>query len=390
MSLFGKQRTRGIGMEKNVNPVLQFVMQEIYKKRKPLPEIPRTVVRYEKVQDKIFSEIWFMTPGCTHDRNGGCTMCNYGKGNHVSPKEIACELAIRIRQLPKNLQELIITPTGSMLDEQEVPLELFTEILGLLKHTTINDFLIETRIDTVSAEKLELMKQTVHADRIFIETGIEAWDDWILRNCVNKNMKLKDLGPALNTIHHAGMYACANIGIGIPFLNERMSIKVAVTSVETALKMGFDSVVLFPYHVKPGTLSAWLWEQNLYQCCSLWALIEVLGTFPAEMLDKIHISWYRNYYDDPQKILLSPDTCDTCREDVLKLLDDYKNHPCQEVRGKLLSLSCSCRDIWKQKLLLQPDYVEMDQIAAIYRKMGHAFGISPNMVEQEIICMIKE
>ena len=176
MSLFGKQRTRGIGMEKNVNPVLQFVMQEIYKKRKPLPEIPRTVVRYEKVQDKIFSEIWFMTPGCAHDRNGGCTMCNYGKGNHVSPKEIACELAIRIRQLPKNLQELIITPTGSMLDEQEVPLEIFTEILGLLKHTTTSDFLIETRIDTVSAEKLELMKQTVHADRIFIETGIEAWE----------------------------------------------------------------------------------------------------------------------------------------------------------------------------------------------------------------------
>lgn len=377
-------------MEKNVNPVLQFVMQEIYKKRKPLPEIPRTVIRYEKVQDKVFSEIWFMTPGCAHDRNGGCTMCNYGKGNYVSPKEIAHELESRIRELPENLQELIITPTGSMLDEREVPLELFTEILGLLKYTTTSDFLIETRIDTVSAEKLELMKQTVHADRIYIETGIEACDDWILRNCVNKDMKLKDLEPALNTIHHAGMYACANIGIGIPFLNERMSIKVAVTSVEKALKMGFDSVVLFPYHVKPGTLSAWLLEQNLYQCCSLWALIEVLGTFPAEMLEKIHISWYRNYYDDPRKILLSPDTCDTCREDVLKLLDDYKNHPCQEVREKLLFLSCCCRDKWKQQLLLQPDHVEMDQIAAIYRKMGHAFGISPNMVEREIICMTEE
>lgn len=372
-----------MSIDRKVNTVLRDTMRKIYQERKPLPENPKTVVRYEKVKDRAFSEIWFMTPGCSHDRDGGCTMCNYGKGHVASPEEILRELGEQLGKLPENLQELIVTPTGSMLDEQEVPQYLFLEICRLLEHITANDFLIETRVDTISTEKLELMAQYIHADKIYIETGVEVCDDWILRNCVNKNMDMEDLRQALELIHGAGLYACANIGIGIPFLSERMSIRAAVDSVSEALKMGFDSVVLFPYHIKPGTLSAWLWERGLYQCCSLWALIEVLGEFPSELLGKIHISWYRNYYDDKKKILLSPDTCDICREEVLGLLDEYKNYPGEMARQKLLSLSCDCKDKWKQSLTLQPDYVEMERITAIYRQMGDAFHISKDVVEQE-------
>lgn len=377
-------------MDRKVNLALRAVMRKIYWNRKPLPKKPRTVVRYERVQDKVFSEVWFMTPGCSHDRNGGCTMCNYGKGHCVSHEEILQELGTRMGELPENLQELIVTPTGSMLDELEVPRDLLTGILELLEPVTANNFVIETRADTVSAEKLELIRQSIHADQIYIEIGVEACNDWILRNCVNKNMNMEELRQALKIIHSANMHACANIGIGIPFMSERMSIMTAVNSVKAAFEMGFDSVVLFPYHVKPGTLSAYLWKMGDYQCCSLWALIEVLRMFPPEMLGKIQISWYRNYYDDQKKILLSPDTCDVCREEVLGLLDEYKNHPGEKTREKLLSLSCECRDIWKQKLLSQPDYVDMDKVAAIYRRLGRRFEIRADIVEQEIIYMNME
>lgn len=377
-------------MKRRVNPVLRAIMQKIYRERMPLPEEPKIVARYEKVQGRVFSEVWFMTPGCFHDRNGGCTMCNYGKGHTVNPKEIVEELKKKIDELPANLQELIVTPTGSMLDEQEVPSELFLEILKILEHITTNNFFIETRIDTITAEKLELMKQYIHADKIYVETGVEACNDWILRNCVNKNLDLQEIEQALGTIHSIGMYVCANIGIGIPFLSERMSVKAAIDSVTRAFHMGFDSVVLFPYHIKPGTLSFQLWEQGLYQCCSLWSLIEVLGAFPTEMLEKIHISWYRNYYDDPGKILSSPNTCENCREKVLNLLDGYKNYPCGETRKKLLALSCKCREDWRQEFLLQPDYVDMDKVATIYRKLGQTYKIPKDEVEQEIIYMTSE
>lgn len=377
-------------MSRRKNPVLRIIMQDIYRNRRPLPENPRTAVRFERVQDRVFSEVWFMTPGCSHDRNGGCTMCNYGKGHRVSHKEILRELELKIKELPKNLQELIVAPTGSMLDNQEVPQELFAEILKLLEPVTVNNFLIETRADTVSTEKMKLMKQYIHADRIYIEIGVEVCNDWILRNCVNKDMDMEELRRTVQMVHNTNMYACANIGIGIPFLSERMSILTAADSVKAAFHMGFDSVVLFPYHIKPGTLSAYLWELGDYQCCSLWALIEVLGMLPQEMLDQTHISWYRNYYDDPRKILLSPDTCDACREVVLECLDEYKNYPGAEAQEKLLSLSCKCKDVWKRKIFSQPDFLDMKETAAIYRRLGSQFGIPVDLVEQEIALMEAE
>lgn len=376
--------------QKKINPILSLITQKIYKDRKPLPEMPRISARYEKVQDKAFSEIWFMTPGCSHDRNGGCTMCNYGKGHYVNHKEILQELGGQIEKLPENLQELIVSPSGSMLDDREVPQELFVEILKLLENVITNDFLIETRADTVAPDKLKLMRQHIHADRIFIEIGVETCNDWLLRNCINKNMNMEDLDKAVGIIHDSGMYACANIGIGIPFLNERMNIITAFDSVKAAFRMGFDSVVLFPYHIKPGTLSAYLWENGKYQCCSLWALIQVLEMLPQKMLEQVHISWYRNYYDDKKKILLSPNTCDACREDVLRLLDLYKNHPGAKTAGKLRALSCECQKAWKEKVFSQPDYVDMDRIATLYRWLGEKFGISKEIVEHEISYMDME
>lgn len=376
-------------IDQNINPVLRTVMQKIYQSRRPLPEIPRTVVRHERVNDQAFCEVWFMTPGCFHDQKGGCTMCNYGKGRYVNPDDILSELKTQFEALPTDVHELIVTPIGSMLDEQEVPQKLFEQILGLLKTVRTNEFFIETRLDTIFAEKLEQIRQSIHADRIYIEMGLEAYDEWVLRNCVNKNLDLTQIPFALQTIHRAGMFACANIGIGIPFLNERTSIAMAIRSVNMAFQVGFDSVVLFPYHVKPGTLSAWLWKRGLYRCCSLWALIEVLRAFPPELLDRIHISWYRNYYEDPGKILASPTTCDKCCEDILKLLDAYKNHPGKEAQEALCAASCECRDLWWQQLLSSPNYVVMDQLAAVYRQMGHTFGISKDAVEKELISMAR-
>ena len=65
------------------NAVLKNVMQKVYNDRKPLKREIISQVRTETVNDSAFCEIWFMTKGCTHDAEGGCTMCNYGKGHDV-------------------------------------------------------------------------------------------------------------------------------------------------------------------------------------------------------------------------------------------------------------------------------------------------------------------
>lgn len=367
-----------------VNPVLRQIAAEIYRGRTPLPTDTLTNVRVERVRDRAFCEVWFMTPGCSHDASGGCTMCNYGKGCAVTPERLLDRLRTEVQMLPHQLQELIVTPTGSMLDEREVSAELREQILRLLWETKCYDFFVETRVDTITPEKLASLKRHVRAERINIEIGVECCQDWVLRNCVNKNMTCADIGTAIEQIHDAGMYVCANVGIGVPFLNERCSIELAKRSIHQLFASGVDYAVLFPYHVKPGTLSAWLWERQLYQCCSLWAIPEVLSDFTAEDLERIQISWYRNYYQQEGKVLASPGCASDCMKDVLSLLDQYRNCPSAASLEPLLTFSGGDREAWRQTLSNQPRGINFYEIQEKYRLLAKHFNIPEPALEAEL------
>lgn len=374
--------------EKRVNSVLRCAMKEIYKARRQLSRNEITHVRSEIVNDRAFCEIWFMTAGCSHDAQGGCTMCNYGKGFEADWNEVLDELELQIRSLPAELQELIVTPTGSMLDDDEVPAFVRDRIYQRLQNIKCCDFIIETRLDTITEEKLLHLKNSIRAEHIFVEVGMECCDDWVLRNCVNKNITVADLEEGIRLIHACGMSACVNIGLGIPFLSERYSINLASASIRQAFAAEADSVVLFPYHVKPGTLSAWLWERELYHCCSLWALVEVLSRFAPEELERIQISWYRNYYKDPSKILSSPNAGENT-EHILRLLDAYKNHPGLKALQPLLDDTSDERRIWKQKIESQSLGIALDRIQEIYRMLSETFHIPPEKLECEWAYMKK-
>lgn len=374
---------------RKINPVLRKIMKEIYQKRNTLPTDYITNARIERVNDGAFCEIWFLTQGCTHDSCGGCTMCNYGKGANVDKDVILRQVSSRIAELPPNLQELVVSPTGSMLDDEEVSPELRKQILELLHKTECYDFFIETRADTISRNKLQLLKNSIQAERINIEIGVECYNDWVLRNCVNKNMLRSDLEEVLNVIHESGMRAYANIGVGVPFLTEKCSIKLAKRSVRDLFDKGFDCVVLFPYHVKQGTLLEWLWERGYYKCCSLWSIPEVLSEFAPDELERIHISWYRNYYTYQKKIVESPVVGNECMDFVLSGLDEYKNHPCASSLQPLLDFSCQDKNNWYGSLSNQSENIEFDIIEHIYRVLGEAFEIEDREIIDELNYMKK-
>lgn len=358
-------------------------MQMVYNDRKPLKREIISQVRTETVNDGAFCEVWFMTKGCTHDAEGGCTMCNYGKGYDVDETAVVQELARQVRNLPEKLQELIVTPSGSMLDDEEVPKAMRERIFELLNHTQCEDFYIETRADSITREKLESLRGSVNAKRFNIEIGAESCDDWIMRNCINKKLTCEDLQDAVDMIHAAGMYVYLNIGIGIPFLTEHCSIEYAKKSIRKAFAMGCDSVVLFPYHVKPGTLLWWLWKHELYSCCSLWAIPEVLSGFTADELERIHISWYRNYYTDKSKIVSSPAVEEENLEQVLLLLDEYKNHPGIGSLTPLMELQSEGRTQWALKIKKQSPEIEPDRVRGLYTLLADAFGISREELDEE-------
>lgn len=366
------------------NAFLKKIMQEVYLRRTPLPENPKTVVRTERVDGGVLCEVWFMTSGCCHDMDGGCVMCNYGKGRLVQQDEIIDQLRDRFDGLPQGLRELVINPSGSFLDDREVPLDVRTRIVALLKNIPFDTLTVESRADILSFTALEELRNLLGEKKICIEIGVESLHPWLLRNCINKGLMLENISTAVSQIHSLGMYAVANIGLGIPFISESANIIQTTASIHMALRMGFDQVVLFPYHVKPGTLLKELYGLKLYQCVSLWSLVQVLSNLDPDDLPKTNISWYRNNYTDKSKVLSSPTTCMKCEENMLGLLDDYRNNPSQSSAGRLTNLECGCYDDWIEARTHEPQGIVFDDAANMYRTLAKIFKVDSGLLDAEL------
>lgn len=314
-------------------------------------------------------------------------MCNYGKGSECQEDVVSEEIQKTLSQMPKEYEEFIISPIGSMLDTNEVSDRMFEQLQAALRGIKSEVMITETRADSVTREGLERLKHLFHSKYQCVEIGVESDDDWILRNCVNKGAVTEDYKRAIRLIKDAGMNAIVNIGLGIPFMSERAAILYALRAVQSADNWGADSIVLFPYHVKPDTLTGELFRMNEYAPVSLWSLVEVLGSLDEELLCKTRISWYKNYYKESWKILASPETCKQCRDEVLVLLDDYKNTMDPSAIRRLMQFSCICRDEWNYRIESEDMEISFENIERIYRKLAVRYDINSAALESELEIM---
>jgi len=326
--------------------------------RRGRPRLADTVPSFNRVEfvpSGTYAEVWFSTDGCTWDREGGCTMCNYGRGLALTPDETVRVVCAALARLPAQISELLISPSGAFFDEREVPLAARRGILAAVAAVACERFLIETRVETVTEENVAELYRSVPGRRLGIEVGLESSDDWIQRFCVNKGTDDGCFRRASLATKSYGVALYANVCLGTAFLSEGEAIEDAARSVIWSLENGADIAVLFPLHVKPFTLLATLHSEGRYQPVSLWSLAAVLerlarhdATFPA----RTEIAWYKSYYADPSKILASPRTCDRCQEAVVALFDAYRarlDHPSIEA---LAFFECSCKDAWRDRLVV--------------------------------------
>ena len=372
-----------------VNPVLRQVMRGIYEQRTSFPIMYYCDTRLERVNNKFFSQMFFMSRGCSHDLKGGCTMCNYGYGKEqeIDSRAVLAEIKKKASELPKHLHELVVGPTGSLLDEEEVPAPFFSQVLDTLSGIECDEFTCETRADSVTKDKLKMLKEKIHSPKITLELGVESIDQWCLRNCINKNTSFKRIEEAIQVAHAEDVQICGNIGIGFPFVNEAYSIYSAVTSIRKLLEMNVSCVTLFAYNIRPGTLLEWLWRRGMYKCTSLWGIVEVLSHFTDEELKRIQISWYRNYYTDKSKILQMPYLCSNCEEDVLTLFDEYRNEPCMATLQPLISYDCCCKKDWYEQYKKQSSCVDFVNVKHAYSEMAKEFSVPTQLLEKELYYM---
>lgn len=376
-------------MNRKTNEALRQMALAAYQRRPVLPEKYQTMFRLEQVNGGLFCDAWFMSGGCSHDARGGCTMCNYGKSSgKVHQKEILAQIHQMIQGFSRPFEDFLLTPSGSILDEREVSLEFLEQLLKEIEQVQAKRFIVETRADTISEEKLSCFDRLKKKMDCYIEIGLESSSDWILKHCVNKDMTAGDFRKAMTIVHKAGLKATANIGIGIPFLNERFSVSHTIQTIEDALRWGADSVVLFPYHVKQGTVLRDMERLGLYQCISMWSLIEVLWHFRNDEPERIQISWYKDYYEKGASgICTSPGTCRQCKERVEALLDRYRNEQGQDVLDSLHAIHCDCRNQWAEMLEQESDTIDYQQIEKKYALLADYYGIEPDLLAKELSVM---
>lgn len=303
-------------------------------------------VRYDTTGRGSFAQIWFATRGCSWDRRGSCTMCNYGTGPSVSSSTIVGyvkDALSSIRNDSVELDELFISPSGSLLDRAEVPDAALSQILDLVSEQPVTRFSFETRPDTLDAATLSRMRRSLPNKAISIGVGLESANPMTLRLLVNKPLAMTGFIDALDMVHNEGIALTANVCIGYPPFSRDEAVADAVTSARWALDAGADEVLLFPLHAKSGTLSGWLHDRSDFYCPSLWQLIDVIVQLPDSQIDRVSISWYRADYGIQPDVLSSPTSCPLCLDKVLAALDAFRARPSRATKAALGALDCSCR-----------------------------------------------
>lgn len=347
------------------------IMQHIYNGRKKLDGHILYNTRIEKVKEGNYVEIWFMTKGCQWDAKGGCTICNYGKGMGIDISAMIQSVSAALNEVDVEIGELAITPSGSLLDEEEVPKEVCNKIFDLVNETAAHTFLFETRAQTVKPDKIKELTSRIKNKKLVVEMGLETGSFFLQKYCINKGYFLREYENAVQLLKKNNISVYANVVLGTPFLTMGQALRDCQNALNWALTHNTEKVVLFPLHVKPGTMLEWLYQKGYYKPVSLWGLVEVLGSIDENLLSRVEISWYKNYYTDKSKIIASPYTCDCCYDGVIRLLDEFRETSSKETIIKLRDYPCNCKSEWKETG--KEKYSVKERIFEIYGEMAVEF-----------------
>lgn len=341
------------------------------------------LIRESRDDGRRSVEIWFKTAGCRYFLRGGCSMCNYGYSRKVTARSMVDSVAMALSKAAVRRQDkLVVSPSGSLLDDGEVPDEAFDGIMELVRRNPSHVFMCETQANYMTDDVVGKYRQALPERELFVVCAIESADPWLRRNVLNKDLPTLMFTNAIEIVHRHGVRMSTNILLGSPFLTEQEAIDDTVRSISWSLRRGVDECYVFPVHVKVGTLTHWLWRQGQYHPPSLWSLVEVLGRFPAHDLKRISTAWHKAYYienaDPTRKKRRMPYTCDACYRDVVALLDAYVATRDRTVITDLQRMSCSCKGIWLNELAADAPASLHDRVRQALEQaadeiMGHAW-----------------
>lgn len=294
--------------------------------------------------------VYFETGGCSFDKAGACTMCNFGRGTTFTEEQVASSLTKRLGGL-KDKPAIVITPSGSLFDNKEVSPELRKQIYRVLKENGTKYFATESRPEFITPEAIREMRGILGNDvRIEVGLGLETINPDVSRYSINKMLDSVVYQKAVDTLHAANIEVYAHVLLKPLFLSEKEAYEDALKTIKWAFARDggrSDSVGLGLMNLKRYTLTYWFSERGMYKTPSYRTVVKLLQNLPEEMRNKMSFFGFTS----GTKIEEETGGCAECRDKLKnyifefvktkdpKILDKAANHPCS-----------SCKESWEHEM----------------------------------------
>lgn len=317
-----------------MNPDLIFRNRMIRQNR---PIIPKDKL-YSTFENNGVFQICFRSRGCSNYLAGSCIMCDYGLGTNITKEELELSFDKALSESKQEIKILLLNTYGSILDINEISDKCFYALLEKLKTLNIKRIIFETHYNTITEEKLKLIKEELNDKIICFELGFETSNEEIRKNNLLKKIDNEKFKETIKLIHSYRMGVIVNLLVGIPFLTTKEQLEDALNSIDWCISNDVDEIDLFPINVKPYTLLKELYDSKEYDVISHWLLIEVLNRIPLKDLSKIYLAWYGNreleYSNGEHSIF--PESCELCHNNLMEFYSRFLSNDDAEYRKNLI------------------------------------------------------
>ncbi|MBD3212275.1 MAG: TIGR01210 family radical SAM protein [Candidatus Lokiarchaeota archaeon] len=241
----------------------------------------------ERLLDKVGKEftIILRTKGCYWAlEHGGCSMCGYIEDANiedVSSEQIIHQFDNAIQNKITEIREdsndyvLKIFNSGSFFDDSEINKQTREYIYKKVTEIPqITEFIVESRTEFVTEEKLIEIKNYLPDIYIEIGIGLESVDDHIRNKYINKGLTFEDFLHTKELCERNDVGIKAYLLFKPPFLNEQASIDDCMNSIKTLIDVGIKSISVNPCNVQKNSFVEYLWYQNRYRPPWYYSLFE--------------------------------------------------------------------------------------------------------------------
>ncbi len=306
---------------------------------------------YNPREGNILTNLTLLLPGkgCAWaEKTGGCTMCGLWQKAKEMGKKFSGDDLVSLFEIAdiltkkENPSVLTIYNGGSFLNNDEIPFEVQLNFCRKVKkHLFLKKLFIESRVEYIDNEKIQILKKEIGNKKLMIGIGLEAVDDTIRNTVIKKGLSKNDYENTIKLLKENGIETLTYVFLKPIYSTEQQAIKEAIATIKYAFMVGTDEVALETAFIQNGTPMAELFKKKEYKPPWLWSIIEVVKK--TYRLGPIYIGTFE---DEPPPIAI-PFNCSLCSSKIQNLLQEYRES--QNI-SLFNNLHCDCHELWKNEI----------------------------------------